>query len=140
LIKVCPECGSTWAGGRVCEDCGGILHDPYAKDAAEALPKGIWKYIRLQYGARRGMLVRVMAFLMVPVVFGVLARRAVLLPGGWMAAGIAGAALAGFLTWAVIYWLAGRAVRIWVLRKGQLNKRRLARAVLKRALGSRAAK
>src|SRR5581483_12330321 len=97
LIKVCPDCGSTWAGGRACEDCGGILHDPYAKDAAEALPKGIWKYIRLQYGARRGMLVRVMAFLTVPVVFGVLARRAVLLPGAWLALGLAGAALASIL-------------------------------------------
>ncbi len=137
MIKVCPDCGSTWAGGRQCEDCGGILHDPYAKDAAEALPKGIWKYIRLQYGARRGMLVRVMAFLAVPVVFGLLARRAVLLPGAWMGAGIAGAALASILAWATIYWLAGRAVRIWVLRKGQLNKRRMARAVLKRALRPR---
>jgi hypothetical protein len=137
LIKVCPDCGATWAGGRQCEDCGGILHDPYAKDAGEALPKGIWKYIRLQYGARRGMLVRVMAFLAVPVVFGVLARRAVVLPGGWMAAGIAGAALASILAWATIYWLAGRAVRIWVLRKGQLNKRRMARAMIKRALRPR---
>jgi hypothetical protein len=134
LIKICPECGSTWAGGRACEDCGAQLHDPYAPDAAEALPRGIWRYIRLQYGARRGMLVRVMAFLMAPVVFGLLARRAVILPGAWAIAGIAGAAFAGILAWATIYWIAGRAVRVWVLRKGQLNKRRMARALLKRAL------
>jgi len=83
------------------------------------------------------MLVRVMAFLMVPVVFGLLAREAVLLATPWNAIGIAGAALAGFLTWALIYWMAGKAVRIWVLRKGQLNKRRMARAMFKRATTSR---
>ncbi len=134
MIKVCSACNSTWAGGRFCEDCGAELHDPYAPDAKEALPRGIWKYIRLQYGARRGMLVRVLAFLSVPVVFGLLARRAVLLDGGWMALGIAGAALASILAWATIYWIAGKAVRVWVLRKGQLNKRRMARALLKRAI------
>jgi hypothetical protein len=133
MIKVCPDCGSTWAGGRVCEDCGAALRDPYAPDAAQALPTGIWRYIRLQYGARRGMLVRVMAFLAVPLVFGVLARRAFLLDGAWVAAGVAGAALAALATWAAIYWFAGKAVRVWVLRKGQLNKRRMARALLKRA-------
>lgn len=132
MIKVCPECGSTWAGGRACEDCGATLHDPFEKDAAEQLPKGIWKYIRLQYGARRGMLVRVMAFLLAPVVFGVLARRAFLLDGAWVALGVVGAALVGILTWLTIYWIAGKAVRIWVLRKGQLNKRRMARAMMKR--------
>jgi hypothetical protein len=136
MIKVCAGCNSTWAGGIWCEDCGAELQDPYASDAAEKLPRGIWRYIRLQYGARRGMLVRVLAFLSVPVVFGVLARQAVVLPGGWMAAGIAGAALMAFLTWASIYWLAGKAVRIWVLRKGQLNKRRAARAFLRKALRS----
>ena len=134
MIKVCPGCASTWAGGSHCEDCGTLLRDPFAKDAAEALPKGIWKYIRLQYGARRGMLVRVMAFLMVPVVFGLLAREAVVLATPWNAIGIAGAALAGFFAWALIYWMAGKAVRIWVLRKGQLSKRRMARALLKRVI------
>src|SRR2546423_14165513 len=115
-----------------CEDCGTLLHDPYARDAAEVLPRSIWRYIRLQYGARRGMLVRVMAFLLVPVVFGLLAREAVISSSPVL--GLIGAALAGFLTWAGVYWLAGKAVRIWVLRKGQLNKRRAARALLKRAL------
>ena len=134
MVKICSACHSTWAGGQFCEDCGAELHDPYAADAAEKVPRNMWRYIRLQYGARRGMLVRVMAFLLAPVVFGLLARRAVLLDGAWMGVGIAGAALAGFLTWASVYWLAGKAVRIWVLRKGQLNKRRAARALLKRAL------
>jgi hypothetical protein len=134
VIKVCAACGSTWAGGRVCEDCGAPLSDPYAPDAAAALPRGIWRYIRLQYGARRGMLVRVMAFLAVPVVFGLGAREAVLRPAPWNALGVAAAALASILAWATIYWLAGKAVRVWVLRKGQLNKRRLARALVRRAV------
>ena len=134
MIKVCPACSSTWAGGRLCEDCGAELRDPYAPDAETKLPRGIWRYIRLQYGARRGMLVRVMAFLLGPVVFGLLARRAFLLDGAWVALGVVGAALAGFVTFAAIYWLAGRAVRVWVLRKGQLSKRKMARAIIKRAL------
>ena len=134
MIKICQACASTWAGGTHCEDCGAELMDPYAADAAERAPRGIWRYIRLQYGARRGMLVRVMAFLMVPVVFGLLAREAVLLHAPWNILGLLGSALAAFFTWATIYWVAGKAVRIWVLRKGQLNKRKAARAMLKRAL------
>jgi hypothetical protein len=132
LIKVCKECASTWAGGTHCEDCGGVLSDPYAKDAGATLPRSIWGYIRLQYGARRGMLVRVMAYLLGPVVFGLCAREAVLLSTPWNIVGLSGAVLAGFLTWFTIYWLAGRAVRIWVLRKGQLSKRKMARAIWKR--------
>jgi len=134
VIKICEACNSTWAGGTHCEDCGALLLDPYAKDAAERAPRGIWRYIRLQYGARRGMIVRVLAFLIAPVVFGLLAREAVLLSTPWNMLGVLGAALAGLLTWATIYWVAGKAVRIWVLRKGQLSKRKAARALLKRAL------
>jgi hypothetical protein len=134
VIKICPACNSTWAGGLWCEDCGGALSDPFAPDAGEALPRSIWRYIRLQYGARRGMLVRVMAFLLFPVVFGVGARQAVLLPGRWVGIGIALSALMGLGTWAAVYWAAGRAVRIWVLRRGQLNRRRLARALIRRTL------
>ena len=134
MIKICEACNSTWAGGTHCEDCGALLLDPYAKDAAERAPRGIWRYIRLQYGARRGMIVRVLAFLIAPVVFGLLAREAVLLSTPWNMLGVLGAALAGLLTWATIYWVAGKAVRIWVLRKGQLSKRKAARALLKRAL------
>jgi hypothetical protein len=40
---------------------------------------------------------------------------------------------AGVAVWATIYHLAGRGVRIWVLRKGQLQKRKLARALLAQA-------
>ena len=134
MIKVCAACNSTWAGGIWCEDCGARLDDPFAPDAGEKLPRGIWRYIRLQYGARRGMLVRVLAFLLSPMAFGLLAREAILLDGAWRVAGLVGAALVGITTFVTVYWLAGRAVRIWVLRKGQLNKRRAARALWRKAL------
>ena len=136
MIKVCPGCASTWAGGTHCEDCGHVLHDPYARDAAEVLPRGIWRYIRLQYGARRGMIVRVLAFLSVPVVFGLGARAAVVQPSPWNAIGLTLSVLAAAASWATIYWIAGKAVRLWVLRRGQLNRRRLARALVKRVRSS----
>jgi hypothetical protein len=136
VIKVCPSCASTWAGGTHCEDCGAELRDPYAPDARERLPQGVWKYIRLQYGARRGMIVRVLAFLSVPVVFGLLARAAIVQPSPWHALGLVGAALAAAASWATLYWIAGKAVRLWVLRRGQLNRRKLARALARRMLSS----
>jgi hypothetical protein len=136
VIKICPACSSTWAGGLWCEDCGGELRDPYAADAATSLPSSIWGYIRLQYGARRGMLVRVLAFLLAPVVFGLVARQAATWPVPW-AVGLLCAGACGLLTFTFIYWMAGKAVRVWVLRRGQLHKRRMARALIKRALRAR---
>ena len=133
MIKICASCKSTWAGGSRCEDCGGRLIDPFS-DEAQQFPEEVWKYIRLQYGARRGMLVRVMAFLLGPVVAVVLLRRAVLLTSPWRAIASVGAVAAGVLTWWTIHWLAGQAVRVWVLRRGRLNKARLARALVKKAL------
>jgi len=133
VIKICPRCRSTWAGGMACEDCGAGLVDPFADDAAE-FPEEVWKYIRLQYGARRGMIVRVMAILLGPVVAVVLARRAMVMAMPWSVLGVIGALAAGFLTWFVIHRFAGQAVRVWVLRRGRLRKARLARAMLRRAL------
>jgi hypothetical protein len=47
----------------------------------------------------------------------------------------AAASLAGgVLLWWLIYVAAGRAVRVWVLRKGQVQKRKLARALLASAV------
>jgi len=115
----------------ICEDCGGALVDPYA-DASRALPDGVWRYIRLQYGARRGMIVRVLAILLAPVVAVVLARRALALASPWSLLGTAGALAAGLLTWFLLHRAAGKAVRLWVLRRGRLNRKRLARALLRR--------
>jgi hypothetical protein len=116
-----------------CEDCSASLVDPFADDAAE-FPEEVWKYIRLQYGARRGMIVRVMAILLGPVVTVVLARRALVLGTPWSVLGTLGAIAAGVLTWFAIHRFAGQAVRVWVLRRGRLRKARLARAMLRRAL------
>lgn len=134
MIKICTRCHSTWAGGRVCEDCGGPLRDPFGDEAAR-FPSTIWGYIRLQYGARRGMLVRVMAILLAPVVAGLTLRASAGLARPWSLLVGAAAIPIGLLTWWAIHWSAGRAVRIWVLRRGQLNRRRLARALLRRAIG-----
>jgi hypothetical protein len=134
VIKICTACASTWAGGRFCEDCGAPLRDPFGDEARE-LPSTIWGYIRLQYGARRGMLVRVMALLLGPIAFGMSLRAAAGMERPWSLVVALAAAPIGLLTWWTIHWLAGKAVRIWVLRKGQLNRRRLARALARRALG-----
>jgi hypothetical protein len=131
MIKICRSCRSTWAGGMICEDCGAALVDPYGQ-ASRDLPEGVWKYIRLQYGARRGMIVRVLAILLGPVVAVILARRALGLSPPWSFVGIVGALAAGLATWFVLHRLAGKAVRLWVLRRGQLNRKRLARALLRR--------
>jgi hypothetical protein len=132
MVKICLRCRSTWAGGQTCEDCGGELRETFDGDA-RSFPKGVWAYIRLQYGARRGMLVRVMALILGPVVGALLLRVALTLAMPWEALGALGAVLAGVVTWWGIHWLAGKAVRIWVLRKGQLDRRKLARAILKKA-------
>jgi hypothetical protein len=132
VIKICPECKSTWAGGRLCEDCGATLENPYGNDA-EGWPAGVWSYIRLQYGARRGMLVRVLAFLLGPTVAFLLLREAVILAMPWSLLGSLCAVATGILVWLGLHVLAGRAVRIWVLRKGQVSQKKLARAMLRRA-------
>jgi hypothetical protein len=134
VIKICTRCQSTWAGGLRCEDCGASLRDPFGDEARE-FPPGIWGYIRLQYGARRGMLVRVMAVLLAPIASGLMLRHAAGLERPWSLLVGAAALPIGLLTWWTIHWSAGRAVRIWVLRKGQLRRRRLARALVRRTLG-----
>jgi hypothetical protein len=136
VIKICPQCLSTWAGGLICEDCGAALEDPFAA-SARGLPERVWAYIRLQYGSRRGMIVRVLAILLGPVVAGLLLRPALTLTTPWRELASFAAVVAGVAAWWSIHWLSGRAVRIWVLRRGRLQKTRLARALLRRALRSR---
>ncbi len=131
MIKVCPACSSTWAGGIVCEDCGATLRDPYAHDA-RTLPGGIWRYIRLQYGARRGMIVRVVGILLGPVTAALCLRAAAGSDRPWSIVLALAALPLGFFTWYVLHVGAGRAVKIWVLRRGQLNRKKLARALARK--------
>jgi hypothetical protein len=53
-------------------------------------------------------------------------------PWSWIVA--AGSLVAGVALWWAIYVAAGRAVRVWVLRRGQVHKRKLARALVAQAI------
>jgi len=118
-----------WPGGYRCEICGGPLTHTSDKQAHE-LPESVWKNQRIDYGARRGMIVRFLAIFagFFVAVFGV--RSSVVLPSPWSFVGAGASIAGGILLWWLIYVAAGRAVRVWVLRRGQVQKRKLARALL----------
>ena len=120
-------------GGYRCDNCGGpLVHtdDKRAKD----LPEAVWKQQRVDYGARRGMIVRFFAIFagFFVAVYGMRAAVAFSSPWSWItaAASLAG----GIFVWWIIYVAAGRAVKVWVLRRGKLHKRKLARALLAQAV------
>ncbi len=118
-----------WAGGYHCLDCGAkLIHtdDP----AAHGVPDVVWRNQRLDYGARRGMNLRFLGIFAGVLIALYGAREAVpYLPAtsGWLR--LAGSLLVGFLVWWTIHHAAGRGVRLWVLRKGQLQKRKLGKAL-----------
>ena len=120
-------------GGFRCDFCGGpLIHTDDAQ--ARDLPEAVWKQQRVDYGARRGMIVRFFAIFagFFVAVYGVRASVAYASPWSYLAA--AGSLAAGVALWRVIYVAAGRAVRVWVLRSGQVRKTKLARALLAQAL------
>lgn len=90
----------------------------------------VWRNQRVDYGARRGMIFRFLGIFIAIVVglFGV--RTAVPLPSPWSWIGAAGAIAVAIGVWRFFHVAANRGVRIWVLRKGQVQKRKLARALL----------
>jgi hypothetical protein len=116
----------------ICEDCRGQLVDPFS-DEAQGFSEDVWRYIRLQYGARRGMLVRVMAIFSGVVVAAVGLRGSLIRPVPWSVICALLSLAAGVATWALLHWLAGQAVRLFVLRRGRLRRTKLARALWKRA-------
>lgn len=129
MVKICERCFEVMPGGYACDFCGGPLthtSEPAAKD----LPELVWRQQRVDYGARRGMIVRFIGIFAgaITALYG--ARASVGFPSPWSWIGAVGALAAGLLVWRLIYIAAGRGVRIWVLRKGQLQKRKLARALL----------
>jgi hypothetical protein len=136
VVKICARCHQVSPGGFRCDECGGpLLHtdDERARD----LPSTVWKHQRVDYGARRGMIVRFFAIFagFFVAVYGV--RSSVAYAAPWSYAVAAASLAAGISLWWTIYVAAGRAVKVWVLHRGQVHKRKLARALLQQALRSK---
>ena len=133
MVKICTRCYVVWAGGYRCEDCGGpLVHTDDAK--AHGLPEAVWKNQRLDYGARRGMIFRFMAMFLGIIVALLGVRWSVPQPSPWSWLGAIGSIVAGFALFRLLYVLADRGVKIWILRSGQLQKGKLARALLSQAV------
>jgi hypothetical protein len=131
VVKICAKCHEVSPGGFRCDSCGGqLIHTSDAR--AQDLPDAVWKHQRVDYGARRGMIVRFFAIFAGFFVAVIGVRNSVGFDRPWSFIGAGASLLAGVGLWWVIYVAAGRAVRIWVLRRGQLQKRKLARALLAR--------
>jgi len=133
VVKICARCHEVSPGGFRCDFCGGnLIHTDDAR--AHDLPSTVWKQQRVDYGARRGMIVRFLAIFagFFVAVYGVRASVAYASPWSWVVAG--GSLAAGVAVWWTIYVAAGRAVKVWVLRRGQVHKRKLARALITQAV------
>jgi hypothetical protein len=133
VVKICARCHEVSPGGFRCDFCGGpLLHTDDAR--AHDLPATVWKQQRVDYGARRGMIVRFLAIFagFFVAVYGLRASVAYSAPWSYAVAG--GSLAAGIAVWWTIYVAAGRAVKVWVLRRGQVHKRKLARAILAQAV------
>lgn len=129
VVKICARCHEVSPGGFRCDFCGGeLLHT--SDEGAHNLPEAVWKNQRVDYGARRGMIVRFLGIFAGAVIalYGV--RASFGLPDGWKLAGAIGSLALGAAVFWIIYVAAGRAVKIWVLRRGQLHRKKLARALL----------
>ena len=136
MVKICTECHEVNAGGFRCVDCGGRLiltSDPEAQN----LPDSVWKTQRVDYGARRGMIMRFLAIFIGAVtgLYGL--RESVALDSPWNIIAALGSVAVGLAIWRFLYHAAGRGVRVWVLAKGKVRKGRLARAILLSLLPSR---
>ncbi len=133
MVKICARCYVVWAGGYRCEECGGkLVHT--SDEAAKALPEAVWKNQRLDYGARRGMIFRFLGIFAGLTVALLGVRASVPQPSPWSWIGAAASIVGGIILWRVMYLAADRGVRIWILRSGQLQKRKLARALLGQAV------
>jgi len=137
MVKICSDCYEVNAGGYRCHDCGGrLLHTDSPE--AQRLPETVWKSQRIDYGARRGMIVRFLAiFLGVGVaLYGVRTAVPLQSPYNWIG-GVAAIAI-GLLLWRFLHEAADRGVRVWVRQKGRVHKAKLARAMLRKALPNKA--
>jgi hypothetical protein len=129
VVKICLKCHNIWPGGYRCPGCGGqLVHTDDAR--ARELPETVWRNQRVDYGARRGMVFRFQAMFL-GIVLGLLGVRAsVPLDSPWNILGIVGSLIGGVIIYYVLHEAAHRAVRVWVLRRGQLDKKKLAKAIL----------
>jgi len=133
VVKICTRCFVVWAGGFRCEDCGGpLVHTDDA--AAHGMPEAVWRNQRLDYGARRGMIFRFLAIFAGLTVALLGVRWSVPQPSPWSFVGAAGSIAVGVALWRLMYVAADRGVKIWILRSGQLQKGKLARALLSQAV------
>lgn len=132
MVKICSRCYVVWAGGFRCEDCGGpLIHTD--DERAKELPEGVWRNQRLDYGARRGMIVRFLGIFAGLAVALMGVRSSVVLASPWSWIGAIGSLLGGIALWRLVYVAADRGVRIWILRRGQLQKKKLAKVLLGQA-------
>ena len=118
-----------WPGGYRCDACGGPLtHTDEAR--AHELPEEVWRQQRVDYGARRGMVFRFLG-MFIGACVGLYGLRAAFgFERPWsIVVGVLAVAL-GVGVWKWFHEAAHRGVRIWVLRKGQVQKKKLARALL----------
>lgn len=129
MVKICARCHEVSPGGFRCDFCGGpLLHTDDAR--AKELPESVWKNQRVDYGARRGMIVRFNAIFAGTVVALLGVRWSFGMEMPWTPIVAIGSILAGVALWWTIYVAAGRAVRIWVLKRGQLQKKKMAKALI----------
>lgn len=129
MVKICTKCHYVNAGGFRCSECDGrlvMVTDPEAQD----LPESVWKNQRVDYGARRGMIMRFMAIFLGSCVGLYGFRESVILEAPYNIVFGALAILTGLAVWRFLHWAAARGVRVWVLAKGRVHKGRLARAIL----------
>lgn len=129
MVKICVDCHYVNAGGFRCCECDGKL--VMVTDAeAHDLPPEVWKTQRVDYGARRGMIMRFVAIFAGAIVglLGVRESVAFASPAAWLVAlaSVGG----GLLVWWVLHRAATRGVRVWVLAKGKVNHKRLAKAIV----------
>ena len=133
MVKICTRCYVIWAGGFRCEDCGGpLIHTSDAQ--AHGLPEAVWKNQRLDYGARRGMIFRFMAIFAGLTVALMGVRWSVPQPSPWSWIFAIASIVAGAALFRLLYVLADRGVKIWILRSGQLQRGKLARALINQAV------
>lgn len=129
MVKICLDCHYVNAGGSVCTECSGrlvMVSDPEAK----SLPDTVWRNQRVDYGARRGMIMRFTAIFAGSTtgLYGV--RQSFGMTPPWSYVATAGSIAIGLAIWWTLYLAAARGVRVWILAKGRVHNARLVRAIV----------